>query len=252
MPPQDLNNRIDELKQEIEIQNDKIKQQDEKIFILENKPIDINRFIGVNSQKIINEIISTEIHNSLWDNISFTSSFATASISTVPPSTAELLDANGRESDTSLGRRFKPERECRFKTTFYINSGLSVSTIYITAPAVLAISSVGTAMIDANKSYVGVKIVNGSILLVSSVAGTETTQTTTTTISDTTTNLIEIDYYVSHATVLFNNVLIGNIPCNLQTITLNTFCPFLTSVKSSDGTAVNLIMEAYEFLQKRK
>lgn len=164
----------------------------------------------------------------------------------------ETLDQNGRESDTSVGRRFKPSRESRFRTTFYIADGLSSSTNYITAPAISTQSTIGTTINDGDKSYVGIKIVNGAISLVSNVSGTETTIATGTTISDDSTNLLEINYYISHATVSFNDTIIGDISCNLLSESFITFFPFLTSIKSTDGTAVNLTMEAYEFLQKRK
>ena len=228
-----------------------INELKKRLSVLETS-ISINRNLDNQSKDLIGQFVATRIPSVLWDNVSFTSSFATASITTVSPSTAELLDANGRESDTSGGRRFRPERVSKYRATFYINSGLSVSTIYLTAPAVSAASTIGTAMVDANKSYVGVKIIAGVIYMVSSVAGTETTIRTGTTITDATTHLLEIDYYITHAVVKFNNVVIGDISCNLLTTTLTTFFPFLTSVKSSDGTAVNLTIEGFEFLQNRQ
>lgn len=214
--------------------------------------ISINRNLDNQSKDLMGQIVASKIPSVLWDNVSFTSSFATGTILTTSPSTTELFSTSTRESDTSYGRRFKPSRESKFRTTFYIDGGLSVATIYIAGPAVANVTTAPTAMINADKSAVGVKIVNGAVNLFSSVAGTETVVATTATISDATTHLLEINYYITHAVVLLDSVVIGDISCNLQTTTLATFFPFLMSAKSGDGTAVSFVMEAYEFLQNRQ
>lgn len=330
---QELQNSVEKLQSTIT----NLQSQLEDVTRISNSPTKLDRYLDNDSKTIIDDVVADSVHNILWDNVSFTSSFADAAINITPvtftvtiaspavfsktahgltentivrlfttgalptglttntvyyviaagltssafqlsttlggsaintsgtqsgahtyivfsTTTDEVLSAVGRESDTSYGRRFKPDRESRFRTSFYIQSGLSVSTIYIVSPAVsnTTASMTGTIMNDGNKSFVGVKIVNGLIYAVSSVNGTETTVVTGTTITDATTHLLEIDYYISHAVVKFNSTIIGDIPCNLLSTTLQTFCPFLTSIKSSDGTAVNLTMESYEFLQKRK
>lgn len=224
----------------------------QKLIELENRIQILEQTSGRNSstldRKVTNDQVSDEIHDILWNKVFYISSFATASITTVA---AELLDANGRESDTSAGLRFRPERESRFKTSFYINAGLSKSIIYILSPAISTSTSIGT-LVAADKSFVGVKIVAGTVYLVSCRSGIESIISTNIRITDSATNILEISYHISHATVFFNDIEIGDIPCNLLGITFSTFFPFLISVGSSDGTSVNLTTENFEFLQKRK
>lgn len=235
----------------IEQSVDKLKST---VMSLESSITNINRYISTVDKNIITDSIEDGIHDILWDKIFYVSSFASASITTT---TTELLDANGRESDTSQGRKFTPYRQSRFKCSFYLNSNIAKGVFYITSPAVSKSASIGTAIVDADKSFVGIKIVGsvggGAVNLVHSINGTETTKATSANIVDAKTNILEIDYYISHFTVFFNGVSIGDMPSTISTVsTFETFFPFLTSVGSTDGTSVNLTIEAFEFLQKRK
>ncbi len=241
-----------EMMNELEVMQEQVHKLQSQVESLSNKPDTSTNFLqqaGIIEKKKINTIVSDSVHDILWDEISFTSSFATASITTT---TTELLDANGRESDTSQGRRFQPNRESRFRTSFYLGAGISKSTVYITSPAVSSSASIGTSIVDAAKSFVGIKIVAGAVYLSSSVAGTVTNIATQITISTDATNVLEIDYFIDHATVLFNGQTIGDISCNLKTIACETFFPFLISIGSSDATSVNVTTESFEFLQKKR
>lgn len=214
----------------------------------------VDRSISELDKRVINDVVQDGLDDILWNGTAYISSFATSSLTTT---TAELFDSSlisqgGRESDTSEGKRFRPETSCRFKTAFYLNAGIPKSTVYIVAPAISTSTAIGTSIIDVNKSFVGVKIVAGVMSLVASTNGGVTTRSTSITIPDAITHLLEIDYYVTHAVVLFDNVIIGDIPCYLPPTTIGTFFPFLTSIGSSDGTSVNVTLENYEFLQRRK
>lgn len=226
---------------------------DQRFSNLENrvKTIEDNAGRNISSveKKVTDDNVSDGIYETLWNKVYHVASFASASITTTG---TNLLDANGRESDTTAGRLSSPSRDCKFKTAFYLDTGFNVSTVYITSPAISAVSTVGSFIVDSDKSFVGIKIINGAINLVSCRSGVETVKTTTTTIINNNTNVLEIDYYITHAIILFNDVQIGDIACNLLGITFQTFFPFLTSLSSNDTSSVNLTIENYEFIQKRK
>lgn len=248
-----MNPDIQRLDQEIELLHEQNHRLEGEIELLKNKPniIGSGNFvqeIGAIDKKKINTVVSESVHNTLWNEISFTSSFASASMTTT---TTELLDANGRESDTSQGRRFNPTRESRYRTSFYLDAGISKSTVYITAPAVSSSSAIGTSIVAAAKSFVGIKIAAGVVYASSSIAGTVTNIATPITISTNATYVLEIDYYINHAVIFLNGQNIGDITCNLNSIACETFFPFLISIGSSDGTSVNVTTESFEFLQKK-
>jgi len=228
---------------------------EKKIIDLENRLNTLEQSSGRNTgsidKRVASDAVADEISNILWNNISFTSSFATASITTTSPSTTELLDANGRESDTSQGRRFKPNRPSKFRCSFYLDFGTSQSTIYIASPAVMSTATIGTSITESTKSFVGIKIVAGAVSASSSVAGVITNIATGITILEDITNVLEIQYYITHATILFNGAVIGDISCNLLATTLETFLPFLITIKSGNGNTTNLTMESFEFIQNR-
>lgn len=239
-----MDGNITQLQEELRALRDDIEQI---------RSMTISRDQSEDMKKEARDVIYRALASSLWDEVYYTSNFASASITTT--STSEVFDANGRESDTSGGLYFLPSRESRFRAIFYLNTAQTKSEVYITSPATSQASTVGTAMADTDKSWVGVFIDETVVKLVSynhNDAST-TTVTTTETITDNTTHVLEIRYHVGHAEIYLDNASIGTIPCKLiDDTSITTFFPFLTSIKSTDGTSVNLTIESYEFLQSRK
>jgi hypothetical protein len=247
---EDLQNKIDELEQKFDKLSSTITDISTSIDGFDSRNI-LNLQNDVTLRDTIRQIINENIENIMWNNIFYLSSFATASITATD--TVEVLDSNGREADTSAGLRFQPTIDSRFKMTFYINEGFTKTNIYIAAPGVSKSASTPTAIIDANQSWVGVKFVAGTMYLVSSTAGSETSTVTSVSITDNTTHTLEIRYLLTHTEFYFDNEYVGDIECDLTSPgSFEVFWPFITSVASQDTTDVNLTIESFEFLQKRK
>lgn len=226
-----------------------------ELQFLRTSNVQLREPIDIYTKQAIKNVITDTLPDILWDNVFHIASFTTNSLTTT---TSELFDTSAasqaaRESDTTGGKIFLPSINSKFKTAFYLGAGISKSTVWLMAPAVSTLTTVGTSIIDANKSGVGIKIVHGVVSAMSSVLGTVTLLPTGITITDDTTHVLEIQYYISHAIIKFNNVVVGDISCNLRPNTaFGTFFPFLTSIGSDDGTSVNITLERYEFLQRRK
>lgn len=205
----------------------------------------------INTRKTVSlQFVEDQIHNVLWNQIFYVGTLASSTISTTGSSTSEILTI--RESDTTGGLYMNSTRESRFRVPFYLNSGIPQSTVYITSPAVSTSMTVTSTIQNVANSYVGVKIVSGVLSIVSCTAGVEITKLTNVIITNNTTHLLEIRYYVTNADIFFDTVIIGSISCNLPSVNIPTFYQYLTSLKDNSGATVcNLTFDSYEFLQKR-
>lgn len=199
------------------------------------------------------EVVQDAIADVLWDNIYYIPSFEASFKDTT--SSTEQVDV--KEVDTSEGKQFNPSRPCRFRINFYLEDGATASTVYILSPAVSTDPTFTTGVpLSTNDffSYVGIKIVNGDLFLVSkgTNGGEEVTRKTTVRITDASTNTIEFNYRPNQSTdVLFNKKTVGTIsnPRLSPTKPFFTFYPYLTSIKSNTGALVNITVESFEFLQ---
>lgn len=217
-----------------------------RLTTLERQGNIISRYISSTDQTVINTGVASRIEDTLWGNVYYTSSFASTQTTTTA---TETLDVNVRDADTTGGLWFTPAKKSKFRMTFFINAGLSKSTVYIASPGISKVSTTPTAIASANNSFVGVKIVAGAVKLVACRNGSETVLATSKTIADSNTHKVEIQYNISHATVIFDNVILGTIACNLSGITFATYWSYITSFGSSDGTTVTVDTERYEFIQ---
>lgn len=211
-----------------------------------------DRFMEPVEKDQLQEVISESIIDILWRRIFYVSSFAAESVTT--SSSTENVDA--KEVDTSEGDKFDPDLPSRYRVNFYLNSGQTNSVVYILSPAISTDPTFATSVpIATNEylSYVGIKIDQGNINLVSSTEGKEIVRGTNKKITDNTTHTLEIIYRPrSAADIYYDNDLLGSIPANLPAkAQLKTFYPYLTSVKSNSGS-VNLTLENYEFVQEKK
>ncbi len=256
----ELENKVSQLTDLVSaLQNDnRVSTLTDQVHSLQTDTAKLNRYLPSTDKDIITSTVDDAIYDTLWDKIFYLSSFATSSTTTtaVSPGT---LSANARESDTTLGLRFNPKKACKFKASFYFakvsgSQNVSKAVVYLGAPGISTVTTTPTNILDSTISFVGVKFNAGVLTLINSLSGTPTATnpSTTITVTDDTTHTIEIDYYLSHAVFLYDNVIVGDIPCNISTINpIGTFFPFITSVISTDGTNVNFTIEGFEFLQRR-
>jgi len=247
MPKQDLSTE--------ELQNS-IRNLEQKVAALESNRGNssseaLDRNLADQSKGIASDAVALHLGEILWSKVFYIASFATSSTDTT---TTEVLPAGGRESDTTAGKQFRPERPSKFRTAFYLGTNISKLTAYIASPGLLfTTSTIPSSILDSKISFVGIKIdSDGDVSLITSLRGVTTTKATGVTITDDTTNILEINYFVKYADVYLNNVSLGSIPCDILSSTqFEVFFPFISSVGSSDGTSVNLTLDSYEFMQLR-
>lgn len=216
---------------------------------IKETPVDYLK-LSENGNQSLNKVISKNLLDILWDNIYYTSSFAAESITT----SSATEDLTAREVDTTGGKKFTPKLDSRYRVNFYIGSGQTNITAYVLSPAISTdttyAATTGPVATNTFLSYVGIKVVLGTIYLVSSVEGNEITIATEKSITDDSTHTLEINYRAGQsADIYFDNEFIGSIQCKMRIVNdIATYFPYLTSVKSASGS-VNLTIENYEFAQ---
>ncbi len=160
-----------------------------------------------------------------------------------------------RVPDTALGRYLKVDRRSRLRTIFYITGDSDRAECYILSPAVYQdTASLNTfTTIDVLEAYVGIKIDDTVVSLVSKGVGGAKEQQTTATIIDDETHVLDIIYNITYADVYLDNVFLGSINCDLTSTLYNpvTVFPLFAPIRSNSGNSVSLVAENYQFLQDR-
>lgn len=220
---------------------------------MENQKFD--RFLDPTEKQELSEVISDNLINILWDSVYYIASNLSSGVPDTgfATSTSERNDAF--DVDTSEGKFLSPDRDCRFRVNFYLGSGATKQVTYICSPATN--SGFGSPVpmeATAAVGYVGIKIFDGRVHLVTKNLGSikEKLVPTSKVFTDDTTHVLEILYRPSSSDIYIDGDYLGSISNNLKDgNTVKSFYPFLTSIKSSDGTAVNMTIEGYEFAQTR-
>lgn len=198
------------------------------------------------------DLMSDALVDVLWNGVYYTANFnsetATANSST------QIVTL--KEVDTTEGGKFDPSLDSRFRVTFYLNSGAANATLYIVSPIISTDPTFATTVpigTNAYLSYVGMKLVNTEVYLVTSINGVETTVRTRKIIDDDTTHNLEIYYRAGESADLFlDTQKIGTIKARIQKskTNLKTYYPYLFAISASSGSA-QVTMENYEFIQRK-
>ena len=207
-----------------------------------------------NSSEAVFELLSDYLFDSV-NLISGTFAIAGANTSTTTYTTGL------RVIDTSQRQFMRPDRKIRFRCSFYLNQPTK-ALAYIFVPATYDLQTPSPTLISELISYVGIKIDQGEVSLVTKnpTDGEKTVSTTFRIEADplvlptfSKTYYLEMQYEVTHINVFINNVFLGSIACEMtkNLYTYQTFYPLIAPIKSTDGTSVNLTMESYQILQDK-
>jgi hypothetical protein len=160
-----------------------------------------------------------------------------------------------RVPDTSRGRYVRPDKKSRFRTAFYISGGGNKADAYILTPCVYLSESSPTSFTSMNifDSYVGIKILAGDVFMATKSKSGERLIKSRVRIPDNSTNVLDIEYNISHANIYINGEQIGSIDANMteSLYSLITTYPLIAPIRSTDGTTVTMNIENYQFLQDR-
>jgi hypothetical protein len=163
-----------------------------------------------------------------------------------------------RITDTSEGRYLNTGKPSRMRCSFYLSNPDKLDG-YILSPAVYDSFGSLNSFDDMNalRSYVGIKFVSGKINIAIKVAGyTERLVETDLSFSGsgaTDTYRLEIIHNVSSTELYINEESLGTYPTDMigTNTKTKTFLPLLSPARSTDGSAVGIVIENYQFIQDR-
>jgi len=218
----------------------------------------VNRNSSKEAKRDAAEAVFEALSNFFFDEVNLLNSPDTAVSSAAgSPNTSTTVFTTGiRVPDTARGLYMRPDKKSRLRTMFYVNEGATSMEGYILSPAVypsqVGISG-GISSMSVLSSYVGIKILEGAVHLVSYFSGRERTILTDFRITDSTTHVLDIIYTITSALIIIDGKRLGRISCNLlETIdSPETFFPIVAPVRSTNGTGVRMSIEGYQFLQDR-
>lgn len=172
--------------------------------------------------------------------------------------TSTTYQGASRVTDTSEGRYLDVGKRSRFRTSFYASNPDSLDA-YILSPAVYdSFSSLNTiSSMNILRSYVGIRILNGSIYAVVKESGkTEKRYPTNFSFSgtgDSDTYTLEMIHNVTSTEIYINDEPVGTYPSDMQSgfNSTKTVLPLLAPGRSTDGSNINLTLEHFQFIQDR-
>jgi hypothetical protein len=212
----------------------------------------LNRFSSTSEKREATEALFDVFSELLFERVNLINGVSATSLDVTDTVNYGMLL---RIPDTSVRNFMRPDRKLRFRCTFYLKAPAKADC-YILVPATLNSLTSPTQVTDFNR-YVGLRILNGVVSLVSGGAENLTVSTTydigagSPSFSDT--YYLEIFFNVNSAQFFLNNVSVGTISCDLASAlyTYQTFYPVICPIKSSDGTAVQVVFESYQILQDK-
>lgn len=157
-----------------------------------------------------------------------------------------------RVPDTAKGKYLKFDRKSRLRSVFYFTNNQTKTDCYILSIALTNNSTAPTSMVDLT-NYVGIRMLAGEVWLVSKQNNKENLKKTDLKITDDKTHILDLKYNVNSAEILIDDEYIGSISCDFSEITYKqiTMYPLFAPIRSTDGSAVQITMENYQFLQDR-
>lgn len=163
-----------------------------------------------------------------------------------------------RITDTADGRFLKVGLSSRMKCSFYLTQYTKLDG-YLLSPVVYdSYSSLNTLSSTASlRAFTGLRFLDGKIYTVSKEAGgKEKLREVNMTIAAseyTDTMLLEIKHNVSSTEIYLNSKLIHTVSSDMVGTfsTQQTYLPFLSLIKSTDGTGVNITAENIQFIQNK-
>jgi hypothetical protein len=169
-------------------------------------------------------------------------------------------DKDSRIIDTAEGRLMAPGRESRLRCQFYLKNPEELDG-YILSPSVYDSQDTSgiTTSLSPLRSYVGLKFLRGDVFAVTKEAGGKEKLfklDLTLSMYDsqfTDTYALEIRHNNSSTEIVINGQSYGSFSSNLvgSFTKVETFYPFFSPARSTDGTSVNIVSENIQFIQSR-
>lgn len=163
--------------------------------------------------------------------------------------------------DTARGNLMVAGRESRLRCQFYLKSP-SKTDGYILSPAVYDAQTLPASLttLSVLRSYVGLKFSGGKVFAVVKQANKgEVTYPINFNLemfdaTFTKTYSLEIRHNVTFTDIYINNVFYGSFTSDMVGAgnTNETFYPFFSPARSTDGTQVNIVAENIQFIQNKQ
>lgn len=217
----------------------------------------LNRFSSREDKKSQSDVVFDNLADALLDRVNYVSN----PFSNNGENYTGTSDYRGwsRITDTSKGKFYGAGSPSRMRCMFYLYTPPKVEG-YILSPAVYndttSLNTITSVSSDID-AYVGIKVVSQSVYACrKNYGGAEELFDTGVTMPGTSfseTKSLEIEYSGRHADIYIDSALVwtGNIDLGWETVTTEAFLPLLSPVRSTDGTAADITIENYQYIQKR-
>ena len=227
---------------------------------MENKNTFLNRESSPDVKKKTREAVFDELSSALFDKVSFVTLIFSEALNldgTPIVSTTNFIGTS-RITDTSEGRYTNAGKVSRMRCSFYVSNANKLQG-YIISPAVYdSFSSLNSfSSMSLLRSYVGIYFNSGPILVAVKEAGKqEVLYPTTFSFSGTgatDTYELEVRHEVRFTEIYINKILVGTYSTDLlgNFQSTKTFLPLFSPARSTDGSAVGIVIENFQFIQDR-
>lgn len=220
----------------------------------------LNQLSSPETKKEVSDVVFTNLADYFFDKVVFINLPYSDLGSGGTISTANFGKLS-RIIDTAEGRLMTPGKESRLRCQFYLKNPSKMEG-YLLSPAVYDSQTLPTNLTTMSifRSYVGLKFKDGNVYAVSKEAGRgEVTKLLDfqismldSTYSDTFT--LEIKHTGRTTDIFINNTFFGSYSSDMvgSFSSVETFYPFFSPAKSTDGTSVNIVAENIQFIQNRQ
>lgn len=207
--------------------------------------------LGLEQKKEFNLLNQDNLVDSLWDKFLLLSEITVFTVTSA--TTTENIE---RHRFTAAVSELNPGKSGRFRCSFYFGStGLGENAqAYITSFHTRTSTTAPVAINEGVNEYIGIKIVDNAVSLVTYSNSIETLYSTSKVLEGNTTYTLEIFFDPSgQATFLLDKENIGVIRTGINlTVDAPIYYPIFCSIKSLDGVSHSLNIEYFQFLQERK
>lgn len=252
----DLNSEVKDVDRKINSLQDSVSALEKKM----DEKFGINRDSAPEIKKDVSDVVYDVLGQYLFDLIVFITLIFSEALNTdgTPVVSTTNYIGTSRITDTSEGNYMNTKKLSRMRCSFYLENPDRLDG-YILSPAVYdSFGSLNSISTMANlRSYFGLRFISGKIYVAVKQAGksealTDTRLTLTGT-GATDTYELEIRHYINFSDIYVNKSLIGSFATDMVGVftTTKTYLPLLSPAKSTNGSAVGIVIENYQFIQDK-
>lgn len=219
----------------------------------------LNRDSSPEEKKIVSDAVFERLMEYFFEKIVFIN-LAYSDLGSGGTTSTTDFGKLSRIIDTAQGRLMAPGKESRLRCQFYIKNPSKIEG-YILSPCVYDSQTLPTNLTTMSifRSYAGLKFSKGLVYVASKQAGQAEKlyllDFPLTMFDSTFTNTfaLEIKHNIGATDIFINNKYYGTYSSDMIGTfnSVETFYPFFSPARSTDGTSVNIVSENLQFIQNK-